>query len=101
MIFVYAISAPGSELDGETFEIQDQTRDRANDRAAGRVRETFAWARRTDARAVHVATWPSREALRKAEAAESGVSLRSSCKRHDFRDGDICSRCDALKAVGS
>lgn len=23
------------------------------------------------------------------------------CKRHDFRDGDVCSRCDAMREVGT
>ena len=90
VIYQYRFHAPGSDLQDEPFDIQDQTRARADARADFHVRDTFSLARRTDVRAVFVAEYTSRRA---AERAESGET----CKRHDFRDGDICSRCDAMR----
>ncbi len=69
MIRVYAIQAPGSELHGETFEVQDHLRESADARAAARVVDAFSWTRRRDVRAVFVAEYSSREALRRAEEA--------------------------------
>lgn len=116
MVFLFVIRASGSELDGETFTIQDTDAVRAGVRAAHKVDDTFSLAspaRRASARAEYVATFPSRRAYEAAE--ESGVSLTPAmadavldvclgeelraCKRHDFRDGDVCSRCDAMRGA--
>ncbi len=80
MIFVFVIQAPGSDMDGEPFEIESTSRDEANERAARRVKGVFVLASaamRASARAVHVATFDSKAAHKKAQAAayESGVAL--------------------------
>ncbi len=77
MIYCYRISAPGNDLDGETFEIQSASRDNADDRARGRIRTVFSLSLRTSVRVDRIAAYISREAQQKAEAhaRESGVSL--------------------------
>ncbi len=77
MLHIFIIRASGSDLDEETFEIQDSDVIRAGARASARVADTFALASpamRQRARAEYVATFASRRALEKTE--ESGVVLK-------------------------
>lgn len=119
MIYVYKVIAAGNDLDGETWDFEDVSHSAADARAVRRLRETFALCsreRRESVRIKHVATYASRRAM---EAAESGVQLsdhdvdtvvavalaadlaplaKPKRCRHDFRDGDICSKCDGIRA---
>lgn len=74
MIYQFRICAEGSELDGETFEVQDTDAFNAGVRASYHVQDTFSMApraRRLAARAVFVANYPSRRAMDEAEEGPS------------------------------
>ena len=71
MIYQFVIRAEGSELDGETFEVQDSSAFNAGVRASYHVQDTFSMApraRRLAARAEFVASYASRKALEQSEA---------------------------------
>lgn len=72
MVFLFVIRAAGSELDGETFHIQDADAVRAGIRAARKVDDIFSLASREmrdSARAHCVQTFPSMRAYLDAEEA--------------------------------
>ena len=100
MIFVFKFHSPWSELHGETFSIESASAFDAGVRASYKVQDTFApvpAAQRIKARAEFVASYPSRRAFEAAE--ESGEVEALTRHRHDFRDGDVCSTCDALRGA--
>lgn len=71
MIWRYRIDCPGNDLHLETFEVTATTREIADIQAIARLRKTFSWSSRTDARAVFVTSFRSAEAMRKADAADT------------------------------
>ncbi len=78
MIFVFRVESPGSDLDGETWSFQDTTEAIATDRAASKLADTFRLAsaeRRAQTWIALVATYPSREAMRRAEEAAARMPL--------------------------
>lgn len=75
---LYEIDAPGSELHGEPFTITDESRTRADERAAFHVRDTFALSTRRDVRAVHRASFPSRRAYEQWDGSGEAVPAAES-----------------------
>ncbi len=70
MVYAYILRAPGCELDGETFAIQDECRERADLRASASVQDVLSLAPadvRMTARAIHYGTFSSRAAHQKYE----------------------------------
>ena len=70
MVYAYLLRAPGCELDGEPFTIQDTCRERADVRASARVQSDLAFASsdvRMAARAIHYGTFTSKTELEKYE----------------------------------
>lgn len=79
MVFLFIVRAAGSDLDGETFTIQDTDAFRAGVRASERVRDVFSLASpamQARAHAEYVADFTSMRAYHAAE--ESGICLTSS-----------------------
>ena len=99
MVYQYRFHAPGSELHGEPFDIQSTTRASADARAEFHVRDTFSLTTRRDVSAEFLAEYTSRRALELADTMPAPADSATTCKRHDFRDGDVCSRCDAMRGV--
>lgn len=124
MVYVFRVSAPGNDLDGETWDFQSATYAIASQRAYARLADTFALSK-AEPHLIFVGEYSSRVAMARAvdRAEESGVALTPAdvdtvlavaladdlspglakaatsdpCKRHDFRDGDLCSKCDAMR----